>query len=147
LDLGLSPEQFALVCAANPDAVLELAADGRLIDMPPTGGVTSRPNTHLLTRLQIWAERQGDLVVVTTVPLVSVLPAGRLRDLPRCVHCAPGALAGLTPGARRGSPLCPDFVVELVSTSDVGPLCAKALRQKMADYIAKWCPARLVAVP
>jgi Uma2 family endonuclease len=44
-------------------------------------------------------------------------------------------------------PLCPDFVVELVSTSDVGPLCAKALRQKMADYIAKWCPARLVAVP
>lgn len=29
--LRLSPEQFALVCEANPDAVLELAADGQLI--------------------------------------------------------------------------------------------------------------------
>lgn len=30
-DLRLTPEQFALVCEANPDAVLELAADGQLI--------------------------------------------------------------------------------------------------------------------
>jgi hypothetical protein len=34
-DLRLSPEQFALVCQANPDAVLELAADGQLITMTP----------------------------------------------------------------------------------------------------------------
>ena len=33
--LRLSPEQFALVCDANPEAVLELAADGQLIRMPP----------------------------------------------------------------------------------------------------------------
>jgi len=33
--LKLSPEQFALVCEANPEAVLELAADGQLITMPP----------------------------------------------------------------------------------------------------------------
>ena len=35
-----TPEQFALVCEANPEAVLELAADGQLITMPPTGGET-----------------------------------------------------------------------------------------------------------
>ena len=35
-DLRLTPEQFALVCEANPDAVLELAADGQLITMTPT---------------------------------------------------------------------------------------------------------------
>jgi len=36
-DLRLTPEQFALVGAENRKAVPELAADGRLIAMTPTG--------------------------------------------------------------------------------------------------------------
>ena len=36
--LTLTPSQFAEVCAANPEAVLELAADGTLIEMTPSGG-------------------------------------------------------------------------------------------------------------
>jgi Uma2 family endonuclease len=51
-ELQLTPEPFAMVCDANPEAVLELAADGRLITMTPTGGETSRRNSRLLTRLQ-----------------------------------------------------------------------------------------------
>jgi Uma2 family endonuclease len=47
LDLRLSPEQFARVCEANPDAVLELAADGQLILMTPTGGETGARNHSL----------------------------------------------------------------------------------------------------
>jgi Uma2 family endonuclease len=39
--------------------VLELASDGQLITMTPTGGETGRRNTRLLTRLQAWADRQG----------------------------------------------------------------------------------------
>jgi Uma2 family endonuclease len=35
--LRFTPEQFALVCEANPEAVLELAADGQLISMTPNG--------------------------------------------------------------------------------------------------------------
>ncbi len=35
-ELRLTPEQFALVCAENCEAVLELAADGRVIAMTPT---------------------------------------------------------------------------------------------------------------
>jgi Uma2 family endonuclease len=58
-DLRLSPEQFARVCEANPEAVLELAADGQLIAMTPTGGDTSARNSLLITRLQIWALAQG----------------------------------------------------------------------------------------
>jgi Uma2 family endonuclease len=53
--LKLSPEQFALVCEANPEAVLELTAAGRVIAMTPTGGETSRRNARLLFRLQAWA--------------------------------------------------------------------------------------------
>lgn len=33
--LTLTPDQFAEVCAANPEAVLELDADGTLIEMTP----------------------------------------------------------------------------------------------------------------
>ncbi len=59
-DLKLSPEPFAQVFDANPDAVLELSADGQLIAMTPTGGDTGRRNSRLITRLQIWADQQGD---------------------------------------------------------------------------------------
>ncbi|MFN5162830.1 MAG: Uma2 family endonuclease, partial [Cyanobacteriota bacterium] len=54
LDLRLTPEQFVLVCQANPEAVLELTADGQLIAMTPTGGDTGARNSLLITRLQIW---------------------------------------------------------------------------------------------
>ena len=39
-DLRLTPEQFEQVCQANPQAVLELTADGLLIVMTPTAGET-----------------------------------------------------------------------------------------------------------
>ena len=45
----------------NPEAVLELAADGRLITLTPTGGETSHRNSRLLTRLQNWADLQPGL--------------------------------------------------------------------------------------
>ncbi|MGA1303518.1 MAG: Uma2 family endonuclease, partial [Cyanobium sp.] len=59
-DLRLTPEQFALVCEANPEAVLELAPDGQLITMTPTGGDTSSRNSLLITRLQNWALASGE---------------------------------------------------------------------------------------
>ena len=45
--LRLSPEQFELVCEANPDTVLELSADGHLITITPTGSETSARNSTL----------------------------------------------------------------------------------------------------
>ena len=49
--LRLTPEQFDLVCEANPEAALELAADGQLNRLTPTGGDTGARNTLLGTRL------------------------------------------------------------------------------------------------
>ena len=56
-DLRLTPEQFERVCQANPEAVLELAADGALIAMTPTGGETSSRNSRLLIQLGIALSR------------------------------------------------------------------------------------------
>jgi Uma2 family endonuclease len=134
-DLRLSPEQFALVCAANPEAVLELAADGQLIAMTPTGGDTSARNSLLIARLQIWALGQGGWKVFDSsggfrLPDGSVLSpdASVVRD---------DRWQALSLEQRRGfPPLCPDLVIELSSPSDDGPRGATALRRKMATYLA-----------
>lgn len=134
-DLRLTPEQFALVCQANPDAVLELSADGRLIPMTPTGGETGARNSLLIARLQIWALRRGGWKVFDSSSGFR-LPDGSVLS-PDAAVVRLDRWQSLTPEERRGfPPLCPDLVVELASLSDGGPRGANALRQKMATYLA-----------
>jgi Uma2 family endonuclease len=134
-DLRLTPEQFERVCAANPEAVLELTADGRMIVMTPIGSETSSRNSRLVMRLLLWADRQGGWKVFDSsggfrLPDGSVLsPDAALVSLERW--------RALSAEQRRGfAPLCPDLVVELASPSDQGPRGISALRRKLAAYQA-----------
>ena len=145
-DLCLSPEQFAAVCAANPDAVLELDAAGNLIHMSPTGGETGARNSRLLIRLLAWADQLGGWQVFDSstgfrLPDGSVLsPDASLVRLERW--------QALTPEQRRSfPPLCPDVVVELASPSDQGPRAVAALRQKMAAYQANGAQLGWLLIP
>ena len=134
--LRLTPEQFELVCQANPDAVLELAADGQLIAMSPTGSETSARNSNLVILLGLAVQRSG-------LPLKIFDSSGGFR-LPDGSVLSPDASLvrldrwkALTPEQRRTfAPLCPDLVVELASPSGEGPRGVSALRQKMAAYRA-----------
>ena len=133
-DLRLTPEQFERVCQANPDAVLELAADGQLIAMTPTGGETSARNSALLVQLALAIGR-------TSLALKIFDSSGGFRLPDRSVLSPDAALVrlerwqALTPEQRRSfPPLCPDLVVELASPSDEGPRGVNALRQKMELY-------------
>jgi Uma2 family endonuclease len=134
-DLRLTPEQFALVCEANPDAVLELAADGQVITMTPTGGETGRRNTRLLTRLQSWADLRGGWQVFDSSTGFRLADGSVLSPDASVVRLE--RWQALTPGQRRTfPPLCPDLVIELASASDAGPRGGEALRRKMALYQA-----------
>ena len=53
--LRLTPDQFSLLCAENRDAVLELADDGRVLAMTPTGSETGGRNSELSFQLQRFA--------------------------------------------------------------------------------------------
>jgi Uma2 family endonuclease len=131
--LRLSPEQFDELCQLNPDAVLELAADGSLICMTPTGSDTGARNGELFFQIKTWARANGswkafDSSTGFRLPDNSVFsPDAALVALDRW--------QGLSERERRGfAPLCPDLVVELASPSDEGPRGLTALRQKMAAY-------------
>ncbi len=91
--LQLTPAQFAAVCAANPEAVLELDADGTLIERTPTGGRTSARNQALGALL--WLGDRAEPAAAHAVRQLRRLPAGRrLRAQPRCQRGAAGSLAG-----------------------------------------------------
>ena len=58
-DLRLDPDQFERVCQANPDAVLELSADGQLIATTPAGSETGARNQALGALLWLAVRRSG----------------------------------------------------------------------------------------
>jgi Uma2 family endonuclease len=134
-DLHLTPEQFELVCAENREAVLELAADGRVIAMTPTGSETGARNGELLFQLKLYTKRVGGWKVFDSstgfrLPDGSVLsPDASLVGLDRWQALSTAERCSF-------APLCPDLVVELASPSDEGPRGVSALRQKMASYQA-----------
>jgi len=145
-NLRLTPDQFALLCAENRDAVLELAADGRVLSITPTGSETGARNSRLEMRLLLWADHQGGWKVFGSstgfrLPDGSVLsPDASLIRLDRW--------QALTAEERRGfAPLCPDLVVELASPSDEGPRALTALRSKMAAYQANGARLGWLLIP
>ena len=134
-ELRLTPQQFALVCEANPDAVLELAADGQLITMTPTGGETGARNSNLAYQLSHWARSHGSWKVFDSSTGFRLADGSVLS--PDLALVKLERWQALTPEQRRTfPPLCPDLVIELASASDEGPRGAEALRRKMALYQA-----------
>ncbi len=135
--LTFTPARFAEVCAANPEAVLELDADGLLIEMGSTGGAMSAWNSSLVAQLQNWARSCGNWIVFDSSGGF-LLPDGSVRS-PDASVVQRERWQTLNEAEREGfPPLCPDLVVELASRSD-NP---EFLRRKMSTYLANG--ARLV---
>jgi Uma2 family endonuclease len=114
--------------------VLELAADGSLILMTPTGSETGGRNGSLLVELGLSLRASG-----LPLKLFDSSSGFRLPDnsvlSPDASLVALDRWQALSEAERRGfAPLCPDLVIELASPSDEGPRGLTALRQKMAAY-------------
>ncbi len=134
-DLRLTPEQFERVCQVNPEAVLELTAEGHLIVMTPTGGETSSRNGQLLYQLQVFCRRHKGWRLFDSSGGFR-LPDGSVLS-PDAALVLEDRWQTLSPEQRRSfPPLCPDLVIELASPSDEGPRGVTALRHKMDRYQA-----------
>ncbi|MBM5818445.1 MAG: Uma2 family endonuclease [Cyanobacteria bacterium K_Offshore_surface_m2_239] len=141
-DLRLTPEQFERVCQANPEAVLELTAEGQLIVMTPTGGETGARSLRLGQRLLAWADGPGAGSWIAFDSSTGFQLADGSVLSPDLSLLRRDRWQALSPEQRRGfPPLCPELVIELASVrdaspSDTGPRGVTALRHKMARYQA-----------
>jgi Uma2 family endonuclease len=133
-DLRLTPEQFERVCQVNPEAVLELTAEGFLVVMTPTGGETGSRNSRLLIQLGMALSRGQPSLRIFDSSTGFRLPDGSVLS-PDAALVLEDRWQTLSPEQRRSfPPLCPDLVIELASPSDEGPRGITALRRKMEQY-------------
>lgn len=131
LKLNLTDEQFWQLCQENDDLRFEATATGKLIIMPPTGSLTSERNADLNFQLKAWS-RQNNLGKVFDSNGGFRLPNGAKRA-PDASWVKIERWNALTPEEQDTfAPLCPDFVVELMSPNDT----LAETREKMAEYMA-----------
>jgi len=132
--IKLTPDQFYQLCAANPDLQLERNAEGELIVMPPTGGETGKRNSKLNLQLGIWNERT-QLGEVFDSSTGFTLPNKADRS-PDVAWVEKSRWLALTSAQReKFIPLCPDFVIELLSPND----SLKKTQEKMQEYMENGC--------
>jgi len=116
-DGPMSETEFWDFCCRNSDLRIERDSSGEIIIMPPTGGETAYRNSKLTARLTIWSERAGRGCAFDS-NAEFLLPNGAARS-PDASWVLKSRIDRLTKKEKtRFPPLCPDFVVELVSPSD-----------------------------
>jgi Uma2 family endonuclease len=131
IGLLVTQEQFAALAATNGDLRLERTAQGELIVNPPTGWETGRRNCSISGELYLWWRNAGEQGEVFDSSTGFILPNGATRS-PNASWVSRERWQALTPEQKRTfANICPDFVVELRSSSD----SLKSLQDKMREYI------------
>ncbi len=129
LTLDLTEDQFYELCQKNKDLKFERHRSGELMIMAPTGGETSHRNFKIAVELGIW-NKHTKLGIAFDSSGGFKLPNGADRS-PDISWIRSDRWSSLTPKQReKFVPLCPDFVVELRSSSD----SLKSLQDKMDEY-------------
>ena len=128
--ITITDQQFYQLCRQNPDLKFERTASGNLVIMSPTGGETGNRNGRLIQQLFNWSD-DNELGIVFDSSTGFKLPNGADRS-PDAAWVDLERWQSLTPEQQEQFvPLCPDFVVELMSPSDA---LSKA-QEKMAEYL------------
>jgi Uma2 family endonuclease len=136
--IQLTREEFVKICAANPEMKLERTAKGELIVMSPTGGETGSFNSDLNYELAAW--NRSSLVkkfIGKTFDSSTgfSLPKGSDRS-PDAAWISLAKWESLSLSQRKGFlPLCPEFLIELLSPSDSW----KQGQAKMEEYMDNGC--------
>jgi Uma2 family endonuclease len=127
--LRLTDDQFYQLCISNPEAQLELTAQGVPVAMSPVGGDSGKREANLITDLNIW-NRQTGLGEVFSSSTVFKLPRGSQRS-PDAAWIERSRWEALTPAQQQVfPPIVPGFVIELRSRTD----SLADLQTKMREY-------------
>ena len=128
--LRLTDEQLEELCALNGDIRIERNARGDLELMPPANPTSGNQNSRITARLDNWAESDGRGVAFDSSAGFT-LPNGAVRS-PDASWILASRLSEMTEEDKRGFwRICPDFVIELRSSSDR----LRGIQAKMEEYI------------
>src|SRR3989449_4256115 len=128
--IKMTDDEFFALCQLNRDLRLERNAEGNIKVMPPTGGETGNRNAEITGQLVIWTKQDGTGAAFDSSTGFK-LPNGADRS-PDAAWVQKSRLAVLTQEEKKKFlPLCPDFVIELLSPSDE----LEEVKAKMDEYI------------
>lgn len=130
----ITPEQFEQLASVEQLARLELNASGELIVMSPTGGTAGKKNFNLYIDFGIW-NRQTKLGEAFDSSTIFALPNGARRS-PDVAWVKLERWNELNQSQQDSyPPIAPDFVIELVSPSDLINQRYEDLQDKMQEYL------------
>lgn len=127
----LTDDAFAVLCAEYPDLSFETTAYGELLVLPLRPTLAGARNSEVSGQLWDWA-RRGRCGISFDSSAIWKLPNGARRS-PDAAWIDKRRIKDLSPGSfGKYWPLCPDFVVELRSSTDR----LRVLRDKMGEWLA-----------
>ncbi len=131
LDPPMSDTEFEALCRANDSVHFERTKEGVIQMNPPPGGFTTRGNGEINRQLgNWWVERERSWFADSSGGFY--LPDGSMLS-PDAAYVSPEKVDRLTDEQLAGFlPVCPDFVIELLSGTD----SLLKTKQKMERWIA-----------
>ena len=127
----MTDKQFYEFCQANRDLRIERTASGEVIIMPPAFSDTGNRNFNIAAQLWNWTEQDGTGIGFDSSAGFT-LSSGATRS-PDASWIKLERWNALTQEQQASfAPICPDFVIELRSSSDR----LSTLQDKMQEYIA-----------
>ncbi|MEY2911414.1 MAG: hypothetical protein RLZZ184_723 [Cyanobacteriota bacterium] len=128
--IKITDDQFFEMCHINELIKFERNADASLLLKPLLGGITSNINAGLTGELANWNDDKSQGVVFGS-DVGFILQNGAIYS-PSAVWIKLELWNNLTDEEQQKfPPLCPDFVIELLSSSD----SLKTTQEKMKEYI------------
>lgn len=127
----VTDEELMQISSQNPDLQFERNADGTLVTMPPTGGISGNREAKAVAYLLNWVENH-DLGEVFGPSTGFKLANGAVRS-PDAAFVTKGRLPDDWDQREDGFiSLAPDFLIEIRSKTD----SLETLQAKMKEYIA-----------
>lgn len=122
-------ELFAF-CQANPELTIERNKEQQIIIMSPSGSLSGLLHARILTKIFEWSEKNSGYVFDSSTGFS--LPDGSMRS-PDVAWVSSTKWTKLTEDQKeKFAPICPEFIVEVVSPSDA----IKELKSKMDEWVA-----------
>jgi Uma2 family endonuclease len=133
----INDDEFFDFCQQNRDIRIERNCYGQILVNMPTGSKTGIKNTEIITELNLWNRqaKQGYVFDSSRGFTLPTQPESSVRS-PDASWIQKNRWDKLTQTQQaKFAPLCPDFVVELLSENDYW----EEIAEKMHEYMACGC--------